>query len=72
MVIDINPGPDPSSPNSLINLNGTLYFSAFQPATGFELWKLDGGGAVLVKDIEPGKLSGMQFGFQASGFESLN
>ena len=42
-----------------MNVNGTLFFSAFQPDTGSELWKSDGteAGTVLVKDISPGPLN---------------
>jgi len=63
-VKEINPGTEGSFPCNLINLNGVLYFSAFEPGTGYELWKSDGtvAGTVLVKDIEPGELSGMQSG----------
>src|SRR5262249_35246462 len=45
-----------SSPRSLTNVNGTLFFSA-RDASGWEkLWKSDGteAGTVLVKDIKPG------------------
>ena len=43
----------------LLNINGTLFFSAFHPDTGSELWKSDGtaAGTVLVKDIRPGPAS---------------
>ena len=43
-----------SSPRALVNANGTLYFSAIDPAAGEELWKSDGtaAGTVLVKDID--------------------
>ncbi|MEO6541986.1 MAG: ELWxxDGT repeat protein, partial [Ferruginibacter sp.] len=41
-VKEINAGNNPSSPCNLINLNGILYFTAFEPSTGFELWKSDG------------------------------
>jgi len=63
-VKEINAGNDPSSPSNLIVLNGLVYFSAYEPATGYELWKSDGtaAGTILVKDIEPGVLSGMQAG----------
>lgn len=42
-----------SSPEELININGTLYFSANDGVNGRELWKSDGSetGTVLVKDI---------------------
>src|SRR5439155_18929801 len=41
---------------NLTDVNGTLFFTAFRPDTGTELWKSDGteGGTVLVKDINPG------------------
>ena len=40
----------------MINVNGTLYFSAWDAAHGYELWKSNGSveGTVLVKDIRPG------------------
>ncbi len=41
----------------LINVNGSLYFTAYSDAGGFELWKSNGTstGTVQVKDIAPGK-----------------
>jgi ELWxxDGT repeat protein len=48
------------APQSLTNVNGTLYFTYTDPATGTELWRMDGtpwGGTVLVKDIAPGTAS---------------
>src|SRR4028119_412910 len=53
---DINPGTDASDPGNFINFNNTLYFTAYDPTNGFELWKSDGtaAGTVLVKDINPG------------------
>jgi ELWxxDGT repeat protein len=59
MVKDINPaGSSHPIDNSLnfANVNGTLFFSANDGATGRELWKSDGtsGGTVMVKDINPG------------------
>jgi trimeric autotransporter adhesin len=56
LVKDVNPGSYGSLPNdgaSLTNLNGTLYFVAFSPLNGTELWKSNGtsAGTVLVKDI---------------------
>ena len=59
-VKDIWPGTWPgtygSGPNSLTNVNGTLYFVADDGTSGSELWKSDGteGGTVRVKDIRPG------------------
>src|SRR4051812_12663058 len=53
---DINPGSGNSTPTILTNVNGTMYFSASDGATGQELWKSDGtaAGTVLVKDISAG------------------
>ncbi|MHC5539323.1 ELWxxDGT repeat protein [Singulisphaera rosea] len=52
-------GPNSSSPQNLINFNGTLVFEATDGTNGRELWKSDGtaGGTVLVKDISPGVAS---------------
>lgn len=46
-------------PDSLVNVAGTLFFVAQDPAHGRELWRSDGtaAGTVLVRDIRPG-LSG--------------
>ena len=45
-----------SSPQSLVEVNGIIYFSANDGIHGQELWKSDGtaAGTVLVKDIVPG------------------
>lgn len=58
MVKDINPTMDPyykgANPSLLINLDGTLFFSATDGVHGIELWKIDENGqAVMVKDINP-------------------
>ncbi|MBL0738496.1 T9SS type A sorting domain-containing protein [Flavobacterium sp. GN10] len=55
MIKDILPGPSSSSPNNLININNTLYFTAYDAVHGNELWKSDGteAGTVIVKDIDP-------------------
>ncbi|MBL0339820.1 MAG: T9SS type A sorting domain-containing protein [Bacteroidetes bacterium] len=59
---DINPGNNPSYPSDFIDINGTLYFTAFTNALGRELWKTDGtsGGTVLVKEIINGTVGGFQ------------
>ncbi len=44
-----------SSPDGPINVNDTLYFFAYEPVHGYELWKTDGteAGTVLAVDINP-------------------
>ena len=59
LVADVNAtaagSPVGPSPQNLTDVNGTLFFSAFDPQHGVELWKSDGtqAGTVLVKDINP-------------------
>ncbi|MCA9066123.1 MAG: hypothetical protein KDA96_23810, partial [Planctomycetaceae bacterium] len=45
-----------SVPRQLTNVNGLLFFTAFDSTSGLELWVSDGtyGGTMLVKDIRPG------------------
>jgi ELWxxDGT repeat protein len=56
MVADINPTGN-SEPTSLTNVGGTLFFAAYEPTDGQELWKSNGGGlgdgTELVADINP-------------------
>jgi ELWxxDGT repeat protein len=57
LVKDIVPGSFGSEPYNLVNMNGILFFDAFQDNTGNdELFKSDGtaAGTVLVADINPG------------------
>jgi ELWxxDGT repeat protein len=56
LVQDLNLVRFGSSPSQLVDVNGTLFFTADDGVHGTELWKTDGtpGGAVLVKDINPG------------------
>ncbi|XZE56277.1 ELWxxDGT repeat protein [Planctomycetaceae bacterium SH139] len=66
LVKNINPNTDTpdnelgSYPSNLTDVNGTLYFSASDGSTGFELWKSDGteAGTMLVKDIKPASTGG--------------
>ncbi len=55
MVKDINQGFD-STPQNITNINGTLYFAAYEELTGIELYKSDGteAGTSFIKDINPG------------------
>ena len=66
LVKDINSGSDSSSPEDLIAIGNTLYFSADDGTNGRELWKSDGteAGTVMVKDINSG--SGSSIG-ESSG-----
>ncbi len=45
LVMDINPGIVPSSPNNLVLVNNTLFFAAETAANGRELWKVALGAA---------------------------
>lgn len=69
MVKDINPGLSNGNPNHLINIGGTLFFSANNGASGTELWKSNGTalGTVLVKDINPGAASSSPNNFFVMG-----
>jgi ELWxxDGT repeat protein len=60
MVKDIYTGAGSSEPNFLTNVNGTLYFNAYNNVSGRELWKSDGtsAGTIIVRDIVPGSQSG--------------
>jgi ELWxxDGT repeat protein len=60
MVKDIWPGDTDSFPGSLVDVNGTLYFTAIEPDAGRELWRSDGteAGTVRVKEIVPGSGGG--------------
>jgi ELWxxDGT repeat protein len=75
-------GSDPTSGNSLgndynraiVSWRGSLYFTAFTPGTGMELWRVDevaGGSAtpVLVEDVYPGGTSSDPAGLTTIGDE---
>jgi ELWxxDGT repeat protein len=53
---DVDVTSRPRSLGNLVNVNGTVYFTAYRPDLGWELWKSDGTptGTVLVKDIVSG------------------
>jgi ELWxxDGT repeat protein len=61
MTMDINPGTGSSIVSepftSLAVMNGVVYFQAYSPAYGFELWRSDGTefGTDMVKDISSGQ-----------------
>src|SRR4051794_2991107 len=60
LAVDINQAPSPpssdSKPASMINVGGTLFFSALDPDHGRELWMSDGtaAGTARLTDIRPG------------------
>ena len=55
LVKDINTVTEPSDPERLTDVNGTLFFAADDGIHGVELWKSDGtpGGTMMVRDIHP-------------------
>src|SRR5262245_11617858 len=57
-----------ADPENLVNVNGTLFFTASTPRFGTELWKSDGTpeGTSMVKDINPGSASTFRSGIDAS------
>jgi len=61
-VKDIYSGNEGSYPVDFRDINGTLYFTAYNPTSGRELWKSDGstGGTVMVKEIMNGNVGGFQ------------
>jgi ELWxxDGT repeat protein len=73
LVKNIGFGPfDPVDPQFAAEPGGPLYFRAWDPEHGFELWKTDGNasggaGTVLVADIEPGPFSSDPRGLVATG-----
>lgn len=76
LVKDIRPGPAGSTYSysyyggeSLVNVDGTLYFPANNGATGTEIWKSDGtsAGTSLVQDLVPGSLGSYPSDFTKSG-----
>ncbi len=56
LVKDINPGTAGSNAQQLLNVNGTLYFTAQNETYGNELWRSNGtaAGTTLVKDLVAG------------------
>lgn len=57
--LDVSFGAGSSQPREMVTMNGALYFTAYTPTEGIELWKSDGstGGTTLLKDIRSGTAS---------------
>lgn len=68
LVLDIEPGPEDSSPRQLTPMGNAVYFHAEQQGSGDELWVSDGtaAGTHLVRDIEPGPDSSSPHSFTAA------
>jgi ELWxxDGT repeat protein len=63
-LIDINQGPDGSSPFGFTEFNGKLYFTAFAEETGRELYQIGRNGTpILAADINQGIASSDPSGF---------
>ncbi|MDF1799422.1 MAG: hypothetical protein P1V81_09625 [Planctomycetota bacterium] len=68
MLVDLNPGPDYSTPSGFLLVGDTLFFSADTPGAGRELWTTDGtaAGTSMVLDLWPGPDSGLDYAFTGS------
>jgi len=69
LVLDIQPGSNPSNPSELVRFDGRLYFTAFTSAGGRELWRTDGtaAGTTQVADVFPGSTSSEANGLTVVG-----
>lgn len=69
LLVDINPGPEPSEISAMIEFGNELYFSANDGTHGNELWKTDGtaNGTLMVKDIQPGEFGSLPANFTVVG-----
>jgi ELWxxDGT repeat protein len=54
LVADINPGSGGSTPRNFFSDGQFVYFSAFHPDTGFELYRTDGTEFTLIEDVLAG------------------
>jgi ELWxxDGT repeat protein len=58
-------------PGFYADLNGWVYYAKHSPATGLELWKSNGQGEILVKDIWPGTTGSNPLGTKGNSAEFL-
>ncbi len=60
LAIEFSATPVTSNPQSIVEVNGSVYFQASNRSTGAELWKSDGtaAGTQLVRDLAPGLYTG--------------
>jgi ELWxxDGT repeat protein len=79
LVRDINPGSASafssfSSPPNFTPMGNTLYFAADNGTNGTELWRSDGTAlsTQLVRDINPGAASGLDYRFRPSDLTPMN
>ncbi len=65
LVKDINPGTSSSGPKGMYVFGDKIYFSAYDPVHGREVWATDGteAGTQLIKDIRPGASNSDPIGF---------
>jgi len=68
---DINPGNRGSDPRGFTKYQGALYFRAFTPNSGSELWT-DESGASLVEDINTSSSTSAALSSRPSGFTVYN
>jgi len=63
LVKDIIPGTLGSNPANLTNVNGTLFFTIYDTASGHQLWKSDGStaGTVMIKNTYAAGNSNVSF-----------
>lgn len=71
-VSDIVPGFEGSSPFSFQEFNGNLYFTAFNSATGRELYRTDGTATILFKEFNVGPGFGFDLSADRPKFIVLN
>jgi ELWxxDGT repeat protein len=73
LLLDINPGSDPSYPHGFLRLGSRILFGAGDATNGSELWSTDGtaGGTALLKDLDPGTGNGNVRALTAVGSQAF-